>query len=371
MLFPPPENTRQITADKLQRPPMSVIKGLCRIFGRVSPPPTSSGSALAARLVTVNVSHYAEKVRWGFDILASRPERFSYVEDAHPPALNAIYTTELDPSCSAVPIVQFAEGKETVVVRDSTAILKRACPFLYPPELADEVEAWEEELDSRLGPTVRVFAYQHLLTKPALPVLLELGTVGASWIESSLFRVLFSFGVVQPNMRKFMAISEETAARSREEIDRIFTDVSEAMQGRQFIVGDRFTAADLTFASLAGPLLSTPALGAFQPPLERFPPDIQATAAALRATPAGMHALRCYEDFRFASLDADGQLRPQRVSAARRVAIRAGGPRNNVLALASAAVALVGVSGALVWGGRRAAGFGAGTGGNPPEVHQK
>ena len=155
-VYPPPENTRQITADKIDRPPMSYIKSLCRTFGRVEPPPTSEGAATAARLVTVNVSHYAEKVRWGFDILASQPDRFAYVEDAHPPALNAIYTTELDPLCSAVPIVLFVDRAtdEQLVLKDSTAILKRACPFLYPPELVDEIDAWEERLDSRLGPTV-------------------------------------------------------------------------------------------------------------------------------------------------------------------------------------------------------------------------
>ena len=49
----------------------------------------------------------------------------------------------------------------------------------------------------RLVTQVRVYAYQHLLAKPALPVLLEVGAVGASLVESSLFRLLFSYGVVQ------------------------------------------------------------------------------------------------------------------------------------------------------------------------------
>ena len=66
-------------------------------------------------------------------------------------------------------------------------------------------------------------------------------------------------------MRKLMAISEETSERSRAEIDEIFSDVSAALRGRQFLVGDRFTAADLTFASLAGPLLNVPELGGVPP----------------------------------------------------------------------------------------------------------
>ena len=86
-----------------------------------------------------------EKVRWAFDILSTQPKAFNYVEDVHPPALQSLYTTKLDPGCSAVPIVQLIDitSAASVVVKDSTAIMKRTCPFLYPPELVDEIDEWE------------------------------------------------------------------------------------------------------------------------------------------------------------------------------------------------------------------------------------
>ena len=73
--------------------------------------------------MTVNISHYAEKVRWGLDTLLSDEDvasvgatpcggvPFDYVEDAHPPAIASVYTTDLDPATSATPIVEVVDNE--------------------------------------------------------------------------------------------------------------------------------------------------------------------------------------------------------------------------------------------------------------------
>ena len=97
-------------------------------------------------------------------------------------------------------------------------------------------------------------------------------------------------------------------------------------------------------------------MAALQPSYERFPLAIQATASALRATPAGVHALKCYESYRFATLGLDGKLQQaftKEGATKPKVSFRSGGPRNNVLALGAAAVTLVGVPSALAWWGMR------------------
>jgi len=180
-------------------------------------------------------------------------------------------------------------------------------------------------------------------------LLKQLGRHGAPWVEGVLFSLAVDSGALVPNMRRAMHISAESAARSREEIDAIFDEVSATLEGKAFIVGDRFTAADLTFASLASPLLSVPQFAAIFPP-HRFPPQLQSTTQALRATPAGQHALKCYASFRFASLAPDGMnLLPSDPSAnlQRPLTIRSGGPRNNFLAL-TAAVLVVATPCALI-----------------------
>ncbi|KNC72509.1 hypothetical protein SARC_14934, partial [Sphaeroforma arctica JP610] len=90
--YPPPENTRQVTAKQLKRPPMSYINFLCKNLSKVHTPKNEFG----ARMVTAGISHYAEKVRWGFDILRTdKATGFDYNEDAHTPGLAALWTTEL------------------------------------------------------------------------------------------------------------------------------------------------------------------------------------------------------------------------------------------------------------------------------------
>ena len=51
-------------------------------------------------------------------------------------------------------------------------------------------------------------------------------------------------------------VSPAGAARSRACVEQVFTDVEQRLaDGRRFLGGERFTAADLTFAALAAPLI--------------------------------------------------------------------------------------------------------------------
>lgn len=60
-----------------------------------------------------------------------------------------------------------------------------------------------------------------------------------------------------------------------------------------YLVGGRFTAADLTFAAMAAVVLHPPQYGAYLGGLDGLP--YGHPAAELRRTAAGQHALRMYE----------------------------------------------------------------------------
>ena len=64
--------------------------------------------------------------------------------------------------------------------------------------------------------------------------------------------------------------------------------------GRPHLCGERFTAADLTFACLAAPVVVPPQYGLPLPRLDEFRSDVAASIREFRAHPAGAYALELY-----------------------------------------------------------------------------
>ena len=95
-----------------------------------------------------------------------------------------------------------------------------------------------------------------------------------------------------------MGISAEAGAAALQEIHRCFDEVGQLLaDGRPFLCGDRFTAADITFAALAAPAVGQPYAAA--PGLsEQTPPAMRTEIEQLRAHPAGQFALRLWREQR-------------------------------------------------------------------------
>jgi glutathione S-transferase len=117
-------------------------------------------------------------------------------------------------------------------------------------------------------------------------------------------QVLFRFG--RPGIMAFvrwgLRIGPEGAKKSEARIDSVFGEVeSRLARGRGYLVGDRLTAADLTFAALAGPVLLPPEYGWPLPSIEDGPPELRDLRDRLRSRPAGNFALRLYKEERHRS----------------------------------------------------------------------
>jgi glutathione S-transferase len=68
--------------------------------------------------------------------------------------------------------------------------------------------------------------------------------------------------------------------------------------GRRYLAGDQFTAADLTFAALSAPVTLPPEYAGFIIAFEELPAVARSLVARYRDTPAGAFALRIYADHR-------------------------------------------------------------------------
>lgn len=320
----PAENLRPTKTKHLNRGPFNFAKILIGTFQKSGRRHDHLKSE-HVRLITIGISHYCEKVRWGLDLLESDPSSpFFYTEDAHPPALAAVTTLQVSKGeasqCPMVVLVDKTKSNE-VVLSDSTTILKTLCSALYPIEFIDEITSVEQYLDARLGPTVRCFLYNELLRPQYYPSVANLCTSNTSLIESIVFKQMIGSGLAD-GMRKAMTINDDTALLSLEEIRNVFDIVSDMLSdGREYLIDSRkrmhqsvgFTAADLTFAALAGAIIMPPELKLLQLEEKDLPLKLIEVRDELRLTPAGKYCLFIYRKHRF-SVDVNQQLRSNKSS---------------------------------------------------------
>lgn len=248
-------------------------------------------SVRPAVLITMPHSHYSEKARWALDRLS-----LPYRERPHAPLLHRLATTRN--GGSSVPVLIHGAAHFT----DSTDILAhtdavRGGDMLYPRNagLRQEVEALETQFDEALGPHTRRWAYAQLL--PERGQLRRAMSRGVPPFEAALLPVIMP-GVVRL-VRAALRITPESAARSLERVREVFDDVDGRLgDGRRFLVGERFTAADLTFAALAAPVLFPAGYRAAYPALDDVPAAMRDEVLRLRDTAAGAFALRLYRQER-------------------------------------------------------------------------
>ncbi len=249
--------------------------------------------ALPYRLITIGPSHYCEKARWALDFFA-----VPYSEEPHPPLLHWAWSLSSGGGRTVPVLVVGAR-----VLDDSTAILRFLDEQyggerrLYPtdPELRTEVDELEELFDARLGPHTRRIAYFHLLPHRSLTLAAVSPGVGAGQ------RMVFSLGfpVFRWLMRRGMNINPASVERSVGFVRQAFATVGDRLaDGRGFLVGGAFSAADLSFAALAAPVLLPPQYGAALPSLEALPEAVVDLISELRGSAAGDFGLRLYRDHR-------------------------------------------------------------------------
>jgi glutathione S-transferase len=244
-------------------------------------------------LVTISISHYCEKARWALDRAG-----IAYEERRHLPALHRVAVKRAGGNLTA-PVLVCEDG----VLPDSADIIAWADGRLAPerrlipdePGEAAQARALADAYDERFGPETRRWVYYGLrgrrdLAGPSL-------TEGVPAWQRRTFRMTYaplSFAV-----NKVLDITPQTAAESDRRMRAVLDEVAQRLaDGRPYLLGERFTIADLTFAALAAPLVLPPEYGVALPPVEDLPGEMAATIREVRAHPAGAHALAVFRDER-------------------------------------------------------------------------
>jgi glutathione S-transferase len=233
-------------------------------------------------LITIPISHYCEKARWALE-RAGVP----YRERAHLQALHWVAVRRAGGGRTA-PVLRcgdrvFAESADIVAFADSRGA------GLASDDAA--VRALEDDMDERLGPSGRAWMYESLHGEST--VVARYGPTGVpAWQRRAL---PFVFPLVSRIIDHYLDITPESAARSLALVRSVFDSVGERLSdGRPYLMGESFTAADLTFAALSAPMTLPPEYGVPLPSVDEVPARMAAVVRELRAHPAGAHALAMY-----------------------------------------------------------------------------
>lgn len=234
-------------------------------------------------------SHFNEKARWALDFKGVRHVRRSIVPGFH--LLPMYWLT----GQSAVPVLQV----DGTTVADSTKIIaaleeRYPDPPLYPRHARqrDRALALEEYFDEHLGPQLRLAWFFEML--PATDFAAAQLTAGADALTQRSFRLVFP--VVREAMKLKMGLNAESARAARDEVVAAVDRLEAEIQPSGYLVGDQFSVADLTAASLLAPVVMP---REFPYPLLRDLPDGAARyRASLMRRPAMRWAAEIYHKHR-------------------------------------------------------------------------
>ncbi len=178
----------------------------------------------ATKLITMYGSPWSERVRWAFAFKGLPYEKQNYEPGVDEEQIKKLTGQAMVP-------VLITDGK---IIPDSSAILEwleqsRPEPPLLPKSEKDRAQAtvWEELAIGVLGPQARILINGRLL-RSSIPELQQAGKYFGDKYGHS-------------------AYAEEQA---RLTVKRILVSLKSTLSGRQYLVGDAFTRADLSTACM-------------------------------------------------------------------------------------------------------------------------
>ncbi len=242
----------------------------------------------------LELSHYNEKARWALDF-----KRIDHVRRPLLPGAHLLIVRRLtDGACETTPVLTL-DGSAIGGSSQIIAALERYRPepALYPADEAQRTRALELEAlcDVELGEHVRRAAYQHLLVRPDL--LLPSFLHNQPPFARALLRGVFP--LLSAGIRRRFRITHEQAAESRARVLAAVELLEHELadSGNDYLVGDRFTVADLTAAALLYPI-ARPA--SFPYPIPEVPAPAREFMDSLADRPIGVWVALMYDRHRAA-----------------------------------------------------------------------
>jgi glutathione S-transferase len=236
------------------------------------------------RLLTIPISHFCEKARWALERAG-----VDYEEEAHVQLVHRLYALRTRTG-RKVPVLVANDGalaESAAIVRWADCRLPEAERLVWASDEA-EITALEHNFDEVLGPESRRWMYASLL-ETDIPFRFGNETL-PGWERRMLplGRPVFKLYAA-----RVLDAAPAEAASALAAVERSFDRVEERIaDGRRYLLGDRFSAADLAFAALSAAVLMPERYGVRLPQPSDLPAATAATVSRLRERPAGRFASR-------------------------------------------------------------------------------
>ena len=248
------------------------------------------------RLITIPMSHYCEKARWGLE-----RQGIDYYEERHLQVFHYPRTYRV----SGGPNVPVLIDKRTVV-HDSTAILKYLDGYaingrhLYPQdsEHRAQVETLEDLFDDVLGVESRRWVYYHFRRR--LIQAIRTAGQGVPWSEKLLMPVLYPVFALLINK-----LLEPTSNNVEDGLNKVrdIVKTTDALLAKDntYLLDNSFSAADLSLACMLAPLVLPRNYGIRLPEPDELPEAAKPIVDEFRNTATGEYVLKLYATERLLS----------------------------------------------------------------------
>lgn len=260
-----------------------------RRFRRPGASTTRDTCPRVLRLVTIPISHFCEKARWGLE-----RARIGYREERHVQGVHRLAARRAGGG-TTVPVLVTPEGS----IGESQQILewvdRRTPPErrLFPEDQGSrtDVDSLCLRFDAVLGPRARRLMYVHMLHDRSLALRFNNDGVPA-WEDRT---VRYGWPAMQMLIRRVLqirpGIEREDEVAVWGELDFVAGMLAD---GRPYLCGERFSAADLTFAALSAAVVVPTVYGVALPQPPQMRPETAALVERAREHPAGAYALSLF-----------------------------------------------------------------------------
>lgn len=241
-------------------------------------------------LLQFKFSHYNEKARWALDFKGLAHTRTSLLPGPH---MGLVKKLTGQTSTPALRIAnRYVAGSAAIIDE-----LERSCPHpaLYPSDAeqrqrALELQAW---LDRDLGPYIRRALFSMIVDEANY--MCAMFADGKPWPQRTFYRA--AYPLAKGLIRKGNGVTSQQAIDDAfQRTTAVFDQLAGMVGSSGFLVGNRFSVADLTAAALSAAAFnpSHPDMARPQP----MPPAMHDWLARWAGHPWGEHVARLYNDHR-------------------------------------------------------------------------